>query len=282
MKKLKIPMILGPTAVGKTSYAIGLARSLGGEVISMDSMQIYKYLNIGTAKPTPEEQGKVRHHLIDFVEPNQNFSVYEYSVLARKTMDELIERGITPVLCGGTGLYAHSLIYDMDFGSAGTREHSSYSDEDRGDLIAELEKRGVSLSPDDRGNTRRLARKLQILSEGGPAQDFEKSEQKRSTYDFDIIVLNRPREELYNRINLRVDAMFEEGLVEEVRGLLARGYSLETQAMRAIAYSDVAKYLGGSLSLEDCKEDIKRTTRRYAKRQLTWFRRYEEARWVEL
>lgn len=282
MKKIKIPMILGPTAVGKTSYAIDLALQLGGEVISMDSMQIYKELNIGTAKPTAEEQARVRHHLVDFVEPDQTFSVYEYSLLARKTMDEIMERNKIPVLCGGTGLYAHSLIYDMDFGKTGTREHESYDDVDREHLVEELEKRGVRLSPDDRGNKRRLIRKLQMLDETGLAPAFERTEQKKSPYDFDIIVLNRPREELYQRINLRVDQMFEEGLIEEVRSLLDRAYTLETQAMKAIAYSDVAKYLGGLLSLEEAKEDIKRTTRRYAKRQLTWFRRYKEAEWLEL
>lgn len=282
MNKIKIPMILGPTAVGKTSYAIELAKTLGGEVISMDSMQIYKYLNIGTAKPTPEEQGQVRHHLIDFVEPGRSFSVYDYSVLARKTIDELLDRGIRPVLCGGTGLYAHSLIYDMDFGGAGTREHGPYTEEDREGLIAELEKRGVELSPDDRGNTRRLVRKLQILNEGGGAESFVKTELRSSLYDFDILVLNRPREELYERINLRVDKMFEEGLIEEVRGLLDRGYTVRMQAMKAIAYLDVAKYLEGLIGLEECREDIKKATRHYAKRQLTWFRRYEAARWVEL
>lgn len=282
MNKIKIPMILGPTAVGKTSYAIELALQLGGEVISMDSMQIYKELNIGTAKPTAEEQARVRHHLVDFVEPDQTFSVYEYSLLARKTIDELLDRGKLPVLCGGTGLYAHSLIYDMDFGLTGTREHASYEDVDREELVEELEKRGVFLSPDDRGNKRRLIRKLQMLDETGLAPAFQQTEQKKSSYDFDIIVLNRPREELYQRINLRVDQMFEEGLVDEVRSLLERGYTQEMQAMKAIAYSDVAKYLGGLLPLEECKEDIKRTTRRYAKRQLTWFRRYKEAGWVDL
>lgn len=282
MNTKKIPMILGPTAVGKTSYAIELALSLGGEVISMDSMQIYKYLNIGTAKPTLDEQRRVKHHLIDFVHPKEHFSVYDFSLLARQKIDELESRGKTPVLCGGTGLYAHSLIYDMDFCYTGTREHRSYEKREREAMIEELEKRGIILSPDDRGNARRLARKIQMLTENGSAYGFERSELKRSGYDFDLIILNRPREELYERINLRVNAMFEEGLIEEVKGLLDRGYQLSSQAMKAIAYNDVAKYLDGRLSLEECKEDIKRSTRHYAKRQLTWFRRYREARWIEL
>ncbi len=271
-----IIIVAGPTAVGKTSYAIDLAKKVNGEVVSADSMQIYKDLEIGTAKPTLEERAKVKHHMIDFLDPSASYSVYEYRRDAGNVISDILSRGKVPVVCGGTGLYIHSLLYDMDFQNAEgrTKSRSEYSNMSSEELSRILTKKGVELSSDDAGNVRRMARMLEVIEETGSLKSFDKSERKSSQYDTRLIVLDRDREILYDRINRRVDMMLDSGLVEEVKDILASGLDRNVQSMQAIGYKEVLLYLDGKVDFDEMAELIKRNSRRYAKRQLTWFRRY--------
>lgn len=282
--KPKLIIIAGPTAVGKTSYAIDLAKKINGEIISADSMQIFKELEIGTAKPTKQEQREVKHHMIDFLEPDKDYSVYQYRQDAGYAIKDILSKTKVPIVCGGTGLYIHSLIYDMDFQSGEKRnksrnEYLDYSADELGDLLIS---KGVTLKPDDKGNIRRMARMLEILEETGTLSTFEKSQKESSEYISEIIILDRERTKLYDRINSRVDIMLEMGLVDEVKSLLDKGLSPEAQSMQAIGYREVISYLREEISLYEMTELIKKNSRNYAKRQLTWFRRYKNAKWVNL
>ncbi|MDO4868931.1 MAG: tRNA (adenosine(37)-N6)-dimethylallyltransferase MiaA [Bacillota bacterium] len=286
----RILVICGPTAVGKTEYAIEAACHFGGEVVSCDSMQIYKYMDIGSAKPTPEEMARATHHLVDFVDPREEFSVADYQMIARQTVDDILGRGKLPVISGGTGLYLNALIYDMDFASA--PKDTAY----RNHLheIAQLEGSSAlhemlrSQDPDaaeriHENNTKKLIRALERLHEGeGRVQPFSDVNQLWEAYDPLIVGLLRERNELYERIDRRVEKLVDEGLVEEVSRLMAMGLTSEDISMKGIGYKEIIDYLDGRYSLEEAVAKVQKNTRHYAKRQLTWFRRYDKINWYDI
>ena len=285
------PLIIltGPTAVGKTDLSIQLAKAVDAEIVSADSMQIYKYMDIGSAKVTEEEMQGVKHYLVDEIEPDMPFSVSEYKRMAEEYIDEISSRGKNVIVTGGTGLYLNSLIYDMDFGK------SDANQELREELNKELEENGpaymyeklVSLDKDAAerihpNNIKRVIRAIEVAMSGEKMNDFSKDLRYNKKYRPIIIVLNRDRQALYDRINLRVDIMLKNGLIEEVKGLLEKGYTKDMISMQGIGYKEIIKYFDGEYTLEEAIEIIKRDSRRYAKRQLTWFRRYEDAKWFEI
>ncbi|MED9948517.1 MAG: tRNA (adenosine(37)-N6)-dimethylallyltransferase MiaA [Peptacetobacter hiranonis] len=282
------PLIIltGPTAVGKTDLSIQLAKAVDAEIVSADSMQIYKYMDIGSAKVTEEEMQGVKHYLVDEIEPDMPFSVSEYKRMAEEYIDEISSRGKNVIVTGGTGLYLNSLIYDMDFGK------SDANQELREELNKELEENGpaymyeklVSLDKEAAerihpNNTKRVIRAIEVAMSGEKMNDFSKDLRYNKKYRPIIIVLNRDRQALYDRINLRVDIMLKNGLIEEVKGLLEKGYTKDMISMQGIGYKEIIKYFDGEYTLDEAIEIIKRDSRRYAKRQLTWFRRYEDAKW---
>lgn len=285
------PLIIltGPTAVGKTDLSIQLAKAVDAEIVSADSMQIYKYMDIGSAKVTEEEMQGVKHYLVDEIEPDMPFSVSEYKRMAEEYIDEISSRGKNVIVTGGTGLYLNSLIYDMDFGK------SDANQELREELNKELEENGpaymyeklVSLDKEAAerihpNNTKRVIRAIEVAMSGEKMNDFSKDLRYNKKYRPIIIVLNRDRQALYDRINLRVDIMLKNGLIEEVKGLLEKGYTKDMISMQGIGYKEIIKYFDGEYTLDEAIEIIKRDSRRYAKRQLTWFKRYEDAKWFEI
>lgn len=279
-------IICGPTACGKTSTSIEIAKNIGGEIICADSMQIYKYMNIGTAKVTEEEVRNVKHYLYDIVEPNESFSVSEYVVQARKIISKINENGKIPILVGGTGLYIESLIYPYSFGSA------IADNKVREELYKELSEKGVDflynelvrIDPIDAAkihpnNTKRLIRALEIYRITGKTKtDFNVD--KKPLYNIDMNVINLPRDILYDRINKRVNIMFENGLKEEVENLLCKGCNFDMQSFQAIGYKEFKNYFNGVLSLDEVKNLIAKNSRNYAKRQVTWFKQYDFAQWL--
>ncbi len=287
--KREIIVICGPTAVGKTKYAIETALHVNGEVVSCDSMQLYKYMDIGSAKPTPEEQAQVPHHLVDAIDPKEMFSVAKYQILAKAAIEDIFARGKTPVIAGGTGLYLNALLYDMDF-SAPPRDEAY-----REKLYREAEEHGPiylheklkAIDPDAANrihpnNVKKVVRALEAAEEGNKVKDFATQLQPTKDYDVRLIGLTRDRKELYDRINQRVDILVDNGLIEEVRGLLEMGLRESDISMKGIGYKEVIGYLEGQYDLEEAIRLVKKNTRRYAKRQLTWFRRYEDMQWFDI
>lgn len=288
MKKDRIVIIAGPTGVGKTASSIKMARDLDGEIVSADSMQIYQGMDIGTAKIRREEMEGIPHHMLDIVSPFENFTVAQYADLAKQKIQEIISRGKMPILVGGTGLYINAILYQMDFNEAKVDE--TY----RSELWAFYEKEGEDalferlLSKLDgqeikieKQNIKRVIRALEIIKARGSYRDFQDIEPE-TNYDHKLYILNRDRKLLYERINLRVDLMFEEGLLDEVKALREMGLDSSHQSMKGIGYRQVLEYLDGQVSLEEAKEKIKQESRRYAKRQITWFKRYKEGIWLDL
>lgn len=288
--KDKVLMIVGPTAVGKTDTAIYLAKKLDGEIISADSMQIYKYMNIGTAKPTLEEMEGIPHHLLDVVNPDEEFSVAEFQRLAAIKIKEIIGRDKLPIVAGGTGLYFNSLLYNMDFTStiSNWQLRADLEEEARlkGNEYLHHKLREVDPAAAERihpNNVKRVIRALEVNYEGGEnIGDFRVDIPANEDYEFIIIGLTRDREELYERINKRVDIMIKAGLLEEVEELLKKGYPTNLVAFKGLGYKEFFGYLKGENSLEEALEILKRDTRRYAKRQLTWFKRYDNIHWFNL
>ena len=289
MNMNKILLLVGPTAVGKTDIAIKLANKLNGEIVSCDSMQIYKFMDIGSAKPTKDEQQLAKHHLIDAVDPREDFSVAMYQEMAKKAIATIIKNGKLPIVAGGTGLYANSLIYDMDFSVS--QKNENY----RNKLMQIAETKGKqelhdmlkNLDPDaaariHENNTKKVIRALEILHGGGKARDFENSFKATSDYNVDILGLCRTREELYDRINRRVELLIEAGLVDEVKALIDMGIMDFNIAMKAIGYKELLPYIKGEVTLDFAVDLIKKNSRHYAKRQMTWFKRYENIKWFNL
>ena len=280
-------VIAGPTASGKTGLSIAVAKALGGEIVSADSMQIYKYMNIGTAKPTEAEKDGVPHHMMDFLEPDVNFSVADYCEMAHEVIAEIHSRGKMPILVGGTGLYIDSLVNNVDFGD---------DDEDhqiRKELEEMAEKDGVEavhdilkeIDPETAkkyhpNNLRRVIRAIEFYRVTGKRISDHAKEEKEQRYSTVYFCIDWDREVLYDRINRRVDIMVEDGLVEEVKTLLEKGYDKNSTAMQGIGYKEFYGYLQGEKTLEGTIEEIKQGSRRYAKRQLTWFRRNKEICWL--
>lgn len=290
MLKNKLLIVAGPTAVGKTDTAIGLARRLNGEIISADSMQIYKYMNIGTAKPSIEEQGGIPHHLVDCIYPDEDFSVAEFQSRAEELIGGIAEKGKLPIVAGGTGLYVNSLVCKMDFTSTASnwQLRNKLEEEARTNGHIFLHERLKALDPRAAerihpNNLKRVIRAIEVNIEGGEnIGDFTKDAKLNPNYDICMIGLTREREELYQRINLRVDSMLQLGLVEEVRSLLDKGYSKDLIAFKGLGYKEIIGYLEGEYDLAYAIEMLKRDSRRYAKRQLTWFRRYKDINWFNV
>lgn len=288
--KGKLLIVVGPTAVGKTDTSIELAKKLDGEIISADSMQIYKYMDIGTAKPTIDEIQGITHHLINVIEPNEVFTVANFQKQTKVVIEEIINRNKLPIIAGGTGLYVNSIIYNMDF----TRTVSNWTL--RNQLQLEANKYGNEyihnklreIDPESadrihKNNIKRVIRAIEIFHESGEKMgDFQKDLQLDNKYNFVLIGLTRDRHELYDRINKRVDIMIQDGLIEEVAELLNRGYSKDLIAFKGLGYKEIISYLNHDINLDKAIEILKRDTRRYAKRQLTWFKRLENIKWYNL
>lgn len=280
-------IILGATATGKTSISISLAKALNTEIINADSMYIYKELSIGTAKPTEAEMDGVKHHLIDVASPEEDFNVVDYRNLAKATINDFKSRGILPIIVGGTGFYIDSLVKDYSYGNA------NHNDDIRKQLNTELETHGKeyihnklrALNPEsaDRlhiNDTVRVIRALEIA--------MQNQDTSTSLQNSEVPIINNPlfigltmdRSILYSRINQRVDIMIQDGLLEEVKGLLSKGLTPDnSQSMKGIGYKEIVDYLTGSVSLDDAIEKIKQHTRNYAKRQITWFKRNPDIHW---
>ena len=289
MKKIPIIILTGPTAVGKTNLSIDLAKELNAEIISADSMQIYKYMDIGSAKVTEYEMQGVKHYLVDEVTPDYVFSVSEFQKRADDYIEKINDENKKVLVTGGTGLYLNSLIYNMDFAK------SDANNELREKLRIELEENGIDymhnklkeLDPEaaqriHKNNTKRVIRALEVCLSGEKMNDFSNDLKFNEKYNPIIIVLNREREHLYERINKRVDIMMDNGLIDEVKNLLKMGYTKDMISMQGIGYKEIIKYLDGEYTLDEAIDIIKRDSRRYAKRQLTWFRRYDDAKWFNL
>ena len=285
----KIIIIVGPTAVGKTEYAIKAAQDFKGEIVSADSMQLYKFMDIGSAKPTSEEQAAARHYLVDEIDPRDDFSVAEYSRLAKKYINMIFDKGKLPIVSGGTGLYVNSLMYDMDFASA------PKDMEEREKLRAYLAENGPEKLHDilkiedpsaaeriHPNNTKKVIRAIEAARSGNPIPSFEKSFKRTQDYEYLLIGLDRDRQELYDRINMRVDIMIDAGLENEIKQLMNLGLSSDNISMKGIGYKEMIAYFDGEYGRDEAIELVKRNSRRYAKRQLTWFRRYDDIHWFDL
>lgn len=293
MNKEKILVIVGPTAVGKTSLSIKLAKKFNGEIISGDSMQIYKDLDIGTAKITEEEKEGIPHHLIDLKEIEENYSVADFQKEASKKIKEITKRDHLPIIVGGTGLYIESLLYPVSHGKAEANkalrnELEIYAKKQGNEALWERlnsidPKAARKIHPN---NIRRVIRAIEVFEVSGKLfSDFQNERKnKESNYDYFIIALNTDRQLLYERINQRVDLMIEEGLLEEARNLWEKvDFNPKIQSTKGIGYKEFLKYILQEKSLEESVNQIKQNSRRYAKRQLTWFRnRFENVHWYNL
>ena len=290
MEKQKLIILTGPTAVGKSKLSIDLAKSIGGEIISADSMQVYKYMNIGTDKISPEKMGGVPHHLIDFLEPTEDFNVVMFQKLVREAITEISSRGKIPILVGGTGFYIQAVIYDIDFTE--TDEDDTYRKEleDIAKTIGAhvLYEKLQSVDPKSaeiihENNVKRVIRALEYYKKTGKPISLHNEEQHQnsSPYDFYYFVLTDDRNTLYSRIDKRVDKMIAEGLEEEVKGLEKYHIPKTATSMQSLGYREMIGYLEGEYDLDRAIYLIKRNTRHFAKRQLTWFRREKEVIWID-
>lgn len=287
--KEKLVVLIGPTAVGKTKMSIELAKRLDAEIISGDSMQIYKGMDIGTAKITPAEMQGIPHHLIDIKDPEDSFSVAEFQQLVRPLIREITRRGKLPMIVGGTGLYIQSVLYDYQFTDApsdeGYRQKLRKLVEENGEMAlfhmlkAVDEESAARIHPN---NVRRVIRALEIYHcTGKTMSEWQKTQTPELLYDAAIIGLTMEREQLYRRINERVEQMIANGLLDEVKALYDKGLS-DCQSIQAIGYKELYAYFAGAISLKEAIEQLKQNSRRYAKRQLTWFRNKLPVRWFDM
>ena len=286
----QVIVIAGPTASGKTGLSIEVAKQLHTEIVSADSMQIYKGMDVGTAKVTPDEMCGIVHHMIDIVSPMENYNVSRYVEDAKPIVDSILTKGKIPVIAGGTGLYINSLVHGYDLapipGDEAVREEITKLYEEKGGEFLLEELRKIDPKTADRlhpNNARRLIRALEVYRISGTtiSEQEERTKNAPKPYDVKFFVLDTDREKLYERINRRVDIMLVNGLVEEVKTLLEQGIPKTNTSMQAIGYKEIVEYLDGYLTLEEAVEKLKMESRRYAKRQLTWFRRNEGAHWLE-
>jgi tRNA dimethylallyltransferase len=284
-------VIVGPTASGKTALSIELAKSIDGEIISADSMQIYKHMNIGTAKPTLEEMSGIPHYMIDEVCPDEEFNVVKFQQRALKYISQIVERGKYPIIVGGTGLYINSLIYNIDFSETQTdwelRESLKKEVEEKGNryLYEKLKK----IDPETakrlhENDIKRIIRAIEVFKQTNKTmtEHIEKSRLNHPPYKYLIFGLRMDRQRLYRRIEKRVDLMMEAGLIEEVKSLISLGYDKNTIAMQGLGYKEVLSWLKGEMSTDELVEILKRDTRRYAKRQISWFKRIEGIQWLDI
>lgn len=285
----KIIVIAGPTAVGKTKYAIEAAKAFNGEVVSCDSMQLYKYMDIGSAKPTAKELAEVPHHLVDIINPAEPFSVAEYQKLAKASIEDIFARGKVPVIAGGTGLYLNSILYDMDFSNAKQdqelrqkleKEAQEFGPEYIHNKLAELDADAAQrIHPN---NVKKVVRAIEAAITGENIKDFKECNTKVTDFERILIGLTRDRDELYDRINQRVDLLVEQGLFDEVRRLLEKGLTESDISMKGIGYKEIIGYFDEKYSKEESIDLIKKNTRHLAKRQITWFKRYEDINWIDI
>lgn len=283
-------VLTGPTAVGKTSLSIALAKAVGGEIISADSMQVYKYMNIGTAKITEEEKCGIPHFLIDELEPDEEFNVTIFKNKVMGYIKDIKSRGKVPIIVGGTGFYIQSVIYDINFNEYGDDSEVRKKYELMAETIgkSELHKKLALVDREyadsvSYNNVKKVVRALTFFEmTGEKLSEHNKRERERSSpFDFAYFVLTMDRKKLYERIDKRVDLMFDMGLVEEVKALMAKGYDKSLVSMQGIGYKEVIDYLNGKTSLEECIDIIKRDTRHFAKRQLTWFKREKVVTYID-
>lgn len=280
-EKLPLIILTGPTAVGKTELSIELAKRLNGEIISADSVQVYRGMDIGSAKVTSQEQQGIKHYLIDVLNPDEEFNVFLFKQMASEAIHEIYAKGKIPIIAGGTGFYIQSVLYDVQFAENEDESYRNYYESlalEKGneyihDLLKEIDPEYAATVHFN--NSKRVIRALEFYKQTGQkmSEHNQQQQENESPYDFHYFVLNRDRKILYDRINQRVDIMIEQGLEDEVKGLLKAGYGRELVSMQALGYKEMASYLEGELSLDEAIEIIKRDTRRFAKRQLTWFRR---------
>ena len=288
---MKKPLVIltGPTAVGKTALSIRLAKEIGGEIISADSMQVYKGMDIGSAKIRSEEMQGVPHYLIDELDPDEEFHVVRFQQMAKTYLQQIWQRGHIPIIVGGTGFYIQALLYDIDFTE--NKNDDAYRQEmeqlaaEKGaeylhQMLAEIDPR--SAQDIHANNVKRVIRALEFYHETGQkiSEHNEKERQKISPYNFAYFVLNDDRSRLYQRIDQRIDIMLEEGLVEEVKRLKVKGYTRDMVSMQGLGYKEILDYLAGEISLDEAVYRIKRDTRHFAKRQITWFKRERDVIWL--
>lgn len=288
-RKRQVIVICGPTASGKTALSIELAKRINGEIVSCDSMQIYKKMDIGTAKPTTHEMQGIKHYLIDFVSPDERYSVADYKKDAKKAIKEILDRGKIPIVVGGTGLYIDSLIYEIEY------QDIEFDEKYRKYLEKRVEENGLeelyqqakkidseAIEKISKNDKKRILRILEIYHATGKNKtEQEKESRKREVeYDYKVYALNWDRDKLYERINKRVDIMIEKGLIDEVREIYQK-YNKFPTAMQGLGYKEVVKYLNGEISKDEMIDKIKQDTRRYAKRQLTWFRKNKQTIWLD-
>lgn len=289
MNKPKVIVICGPTASGKTSLSIELAKKINGEIISSDSMQIYKDMDIGTAKPTKQEMQEIKHYLLDFVEPDQRYSVAQFKKDAEKAIEEILAKNKVPIIVGGTGLYVDSLIYGIEY------QEIELDKKYREELEEKAQKEGLetlyeqaqkidpqAMEKISANDKKRILRILEIYHSTGKTKTQQEIESRKNEvkYDYKVFALNMEREKLYERINKRVDIMIEQGLIQEVENLCSK-YTEFPTAMQGLGYKEVVEYLQGKISEQEMIEKIKMETRRYAKRQLTWFRKNKQTIWLD-
>ncbi len=288
MKKLVI--LTGPTAVGKTSLSINLAKAINGEIISADCMQVYKKMDIGTAKISPAEMDGVTHHLIDVIEPEEEFHVVRFKEMALEAMEKIYSKGKIPIICGGTGFYIQALVYDIQFTDQEIDKEyrqylEDYADTNGNEALHEMLKAVDEESAENipAPNRKRVIRALEYFKQTGEKFSVHNNREKErvSPYNFAYFVLNDDRNLLYNRIDTRVDKMYEAGLVDEVKQLLTEGCAPGMTSMDGIGYKEIISYLQGEYDLNTALELIKKNSRNYAKRQLTWFRREKEVIWLD-
>ena len=289
---MKRPLIIlaGPTAVGKTDLSVRLAKQINASVISADSMQVYRHMDIGSAKITPEEMDGVPHYLVDVLDPEEEFSVVRFQQMAKEAAEEIYARGQIPLVVGGTGFYVQALLYDIDFtendGDDSFRRELEQTAKEQGseylhDLLKERDpKAAEQIHPN---NVKRVIRALEFYQQTGKriSEHNEEERGKESPYEFAYFVLTDERSRLYERIDRRVDLMMEQGLLEEVRELKERGVRRDSTAMQGLGYKELYAYLDGAYDLEEAVRVIKRDTRHFAKRQLTWFKRERDVIWAD-
>ena len=289
MQKEKVIVICGPTASGKTKLSIELAKTINGEIVSCDSMQIYKEMNIGTAKPNKEEMQGIKHYLIDFVSPDERYSVADYKKDAKNAIKEILEKGKIPIIVGGTGLYVDSLIYEIEY------PNIEFDEKYRQKLEKEVEQNGLeslyekakmidekAIEKISKNDKKRILRILEIYNATGKNKTEQEIESRRKDieYDYKVYALKWDRDKLYERINKRVDIMLEQGLIEEVKNIYGR-YNKFPTAMQGLGYKEVVEYLENKITKNEMIEKIKQETRRYAKRQMTWFRKNKQTIWLD-
>ncbi len=287
--KPKVIVIVGPTASGKTALSIELAKKIDGEIVSCDSMQIYKDMNIGSAKPTIDEMQGIKHYMIDIVSPDERYSVAEYKKQAEQAIEEILQKGKTPIVIGGTGLYANSLIYGIEYSNIKLDEEYRKQLEKNAsseDGLQKLYDEAIRIDSEamkiiSKNDKKRIIRVLEIYHSTGKTKTELEIESRKNgvKYDYKVFAIDMDREILYDRINRRVDIMIENGLIKEVEGLLVK-YKQFPTSMQGLGYKEVVEYFDGKLTREEMIEKIKQESRRYAKRQLTWFRKNKETIWL--